>query len=382
MIGYGGCITQRGLEMRIVIVGKYYPPIYGGIETVVKGLAEGLVERGHEVHCLVSGDKKFVKENINGVNVYKLPTYGKVFSQPLTTGYRTLLQQLKPEIINFHVPNPLALAFCAQKMAPVEIVTCHGPIDKALPLKWAHDYFLDFFLKRANKVILSSQRLISILKMEKFYSKIKVIPFGLRPCVQGHLGDERFEKHFLFLGRLVKYKGVSSLIKASMKLPVPVVVAGEGPERRALEIKAKDNPFIQFTGSVSEVQKWELLRQSYALVFPSISVSETFGLSILEAFSVGVPVVSSNIPTGVTEINQHMKTGLCVTPGDVEELRKALWNLYVNRSLRKKLGQQAQQNFLRFDYGRMVLSYESLFQEELKKVSPSPSWRGMRPRGY
>ena len=84
----------------------------------------------------------------------------------------------------------------------------------------------------------------------------------------------------------------------------------------------------------------------------------------LEAMLFGRPVVSTELGTGVSWVNQHERTGLVVKPGDVGELRQALTRLLEDASLRQRLGAAAQARVLReFTAERMCKATHTLYQE-------------------
>ena len=101
-----------------------------------------------------------------------------------------------------------------------------------------------------------------------------------------------------------------------------------------------------------------------AFVLPSVTRQEAFGMVQLEAMLCGRPVVSTELGTGVSWVNQHERTGLVVRPGDVAELRQALGRLITDSSLRQRLGSAAQARVLsHFTAERMCSATRTLYQE-------------------
>jgi rhamnosyl/mannosyltransferase len=80
---------------------------------------------------------------------------------------------------------------------------------------------------------------------------------------------------------------------------------------------------------------------SDVFVLPSIARTETFGVVQVEAMAAGLPVVSTNLPTGVPWVNQHGVSGLVVPPADVDRLADAIGVLLANPDLRGRLGRNA-----------------------------------------
>jgi rhamnosyl/mannosyltransferase len=83
------------------------------------------------------------------------------------------------------------------------------------------------------------------------------------------------------------------------------------------------------------------LLASDLFVLPSHLPSEAFGLSQVEAMACGIPVVSTDLPTGVPYVNQHNETGLIVPPGDDLALAAAIDDLLTDTTRRLRMGEAA-----------------------------------------
>ena len=84
--------------MRILQIGKFYPPHQGGMETVLETLCRGSVGKGHQVTVFCYNDSsENLHEQIDGVDVHRFATYGELFSQPISPG---LLLSIKKGIVN------------------------------------------------------------------------------------------------------------------------------------------------------------------------------------------------------------------------------------------------------------------------------------------
>ena len=94
---------------------------------------------------------------------------------------------------------------------------------------------------------------------------------------------------FLYLGRVATEKNIEDYLKC--KLPGTKLVVGDGPERKELEKKYKDN--AQFLGYKKGKELIDLISISDVMVFPS--KTDTFGLTIIESMSCGVPVAAYNV---------------------------------------------------------------------------------------
>jgi glycosyltransferase involved in cell wall biosynthesis len=138
--------------------------------------------------------------------------------------------------------------------------------------------------------------------------------------------NRRSEDYFLFAGRLVDYKGASLLAQAWGRLAKPpeLRIAGDGPERDAIAASVERNPQIAMLGSISSESVQHQMSGALALVFPSL-LYETFGMSIVEAFAAGLPVIASRLGA-MQEIVDDGHTGLLFAPGNPHDLAaKVRW---------------------------------------------------------
>jgi rhamnosyl/mannosyltransferase len=173
----------------------------------------------------------------------------------------------------------------------------------------------------------------------------------------------------LFVGRLVPYKGVDVLLRALPHVPGTVVLVGEGPLRGALghlaaELSVGDR--VRFVGALPHDDLVAHLHAADVMVLPSVTRNEAFGLVQIESHACGVPVVSTDLPSGVPFANLHGVTGLVVRPGDPVELAAALSLLLEDPGLRERLGRQARERFLReFTIDTMIDRILSLYSQTL-----------------
>lgn len=107
------------------------------------------------------------------------------------------------------------------------------------------------------------------------------------------------QQFLLSLGRLVPYKRVDLAVRAATMLGLPLLVAGEGPERRRLERMA--GPTVRFLGQVSEDEAGRLLSSCAAFVF---CAEEDFGIAPVEANAHGAPVVAYGAGGGLETIRE------------------------------------------------------------------------------
>jgi glycosyltransferase involved in cell wall biosynthesis len=136
---------------------------------------------------------------------------------------------------------------------------------------------------------------------------------ALRPVEEGRRG-----RHCVTLSTLTEYKRIDLAVRAFSASGEPLVVIGDGPDRRRLEGLA--GPSIRFAGHVDDRARADLLATARALIFPS---EEDFGIAAVEALASGTPVVAY-ARGGLTEILTPDRTGVFFEEQSVAALRAAV----------------------------------------------------------
>ena len=353
--------------MKILHVGKYYPPYHGGMETVLWNISTGLLDRDHDLAVLVSGLTADRNEDVvsgtetgRSGRLVRVPRFGVVNSQPilptLLLELRRLLDEFSPDLVQLHFPNPLlAVAWLALERlvgppATVLTVWYHADITRQRLGGRLVAPAVRACLDRACGICVSSRSLLDGSPyLRPFTRKTAVIPFGIAPEPWIDI-QARGDGPFLFVGRLVRYKGLMTLLAALARVPdARLTVIGEGPLRGRLSEELSRLGLadrVDLLGTVSQAVFRNHLADARALVLPSLDRSETFGLVQLEAMAAGVPVVASDLPSGVGEVGLSDQTGLLVPPGDSAALAAAMARLQNDARLARNMGQAARRRFL------------------------------------
>jgi len=167
--------------------------------------------------------------------------------------------------------------------------------------------------------------------------RVEVLPHSqtLPPFAQ--LSND--EGYLLYFGRLSSEKGVDELLHALVRVPhIPVVIAGDGPERTALEALAHELNLSQvvFTGHVDGEELTKLIAGCTFSLFPSRAY-ETLGKSILESYAYARPVIASDLGSR-RELVEHGSTGLLYSSGNRDELAHSIGFLFDRPELVQKMG--------------------------------------------
>jgi glycosyltransferase involved in cell wall biosynthesis len=151
--------------------------------------------------------------------------------------------------------------------------------------------------------------------------------------------------YYVFIGRLVELKGILVLLDVWDRIfqdknnaGPKLVIVGEGPLQEIVTKRAKQNPLVDFRGSVSAEIKRQLLSGMRALIAPSICL-ESLGLVAYEAYDFAKPVLAARAG-GLGEIVLHERTGLVHEPGDVAALHEQVMILEREPQLRVELGRR------------------------------------------
>ena len=369
--------------IRVLHVGKFYPPVPGGMERVLQLLCEN--ERpGVDSRVLVANlERATVREELAGVPVTRLCCLGRIGSVGVCPTLPLWLRRLAGDLVVVHEPNPAALVsiVLARPRGPL-LVWFHSEVVRP---QWKYRLlyrpFLRAVLRRAARIIVSSPELPRhAVELQDFRDKCVVVPFGVDTHRLVATGEVRARvdvlraRHrtpiVLFVGRLVPYKGVDVLLRALRGIEATTLLVGAGPLRTVLETQARELRLsrVRFLGEVSDTELTALYHAADLFVLPSVTRAEAFGVVQLEAMACGVPVVSTDLPSGVPWVNQHDRTGLVVPPGDADGLCQALLALLTDRPRREALGRYARARVEReFTLARMAQLTSGLYRDVLSE---------------
>jgi glycogen synthase len=176
------------------------------------------------------------------------------------------------------------------------------------------------------------------------------------------------EPYALYLGKLAPNKGTRHLIdvveRANLKWPL--IVAGDGPDRPALEVAARRSAHdIRFTGWVDRTQAIAWLAHAAMLIFTSRG-PESLSRVLIEASALGVPIAAINTG-GTPDIIHDEVDGLL--SNTTEELADDVQRLVADDDLRVRLGAAARHASHRFDAPTVVGRIETLYRD-LQKARP------------
>ena len=356
--------------MRICLVSEFFYPLLGGITEHVTQFASHCLKQGHEVTLLTSNagplDQNLVPK---GLNLCRIGTSFPVFSNGsfarltlaprLGKTVREFFRRNSFDIIHVHPPMVVTLSVLTARYKTAPIVgTVHSYFEKSFTYRMLR--------KQGQKVLDNHNGFIAVSPccieaMRRYFRfDAKVIPNGVDPdyFAKGrrlpNIPNNKFT--ILFLGRLDPRNDLETLFQAFTILrkrgvPSRLVIAGDGPRRSYLEslVSKEFCEDVHFVGSILN-ERPDYLASADILCYPALRAS--FGITLLEAMSAGIPVVASDI-NGFKELVRTGKEGFLVPkaqPGSFADIFERLAN---DRNLCLRLGEQGRIRAAEFSWDKI-----------------------------
>lgn len=368
-------------KLRVLHVGKFYPPTMGGIETHLQSLCNELRDLV-DVKVLVSNvGPETVEDIVEGVPVTRVGTKATLSAAPISPGLISRIRREPADIVHLHHPNPIAvIAYLMSGHRGKLVITYHSDIVRQRSLGRLFQPFLSRGMSWADAIIVTSPNyLTSSRVLQAHRNRCHVLPYGI-PIEQFERSDEeaiatireRFGPRIVIsVGRLIYYKGFDVLVRAMKDILGTLIIIGDGPLRGELEARARDLGIAERVHFLGEIHNRDIVPYYHAsdvFALASVARSEAFGIVQLEAMACGRPVVNTSLDSGVPFVSIDGKTGLTVHPGDAAALARALTTLLDDDELRCRFGEAAQRRvaaeFTAPVMGRRMLDlYRSLVGE-------------------
>jgi len=376
-------------SLKIALVSDWYYPKLGGVAVHMHDLALHLRRLGHEV-SIVTNDRVTGREDElrrEGISLIKVPGYTlgsvginmSVFSKnashmmPYVAGHDVIHGQ--------HAFTPLALkaVSAGRKSGKATLLTTHSinyensSAIKALA-RMTFPYFR-YYLGNPHRIIAVSRaskefiRRFTRVPVEVIQNGVNVDFFDI-PLSKEEAKEKLGlgERVVLYVGRLEPRKGVSTLINAMKHVDGTLLVAGQGSMLPLLRERARllgVGERVKFLGVVEYSKLPLLYRASDVFVLPSLS--EAFGIVLLEAMASGTPVIGTNVG-GIPEIIDGC--GLLVPPGNSERLAEAINLVLGNQNVEKRLGRLGRRRVEKvYDWNVVVRRIVALYREVLDEVA-------------
>jgi glycosyltransferase involved in cell wall biosynthesis len=371
-----GAAGTASRKLRVLQVGKFYPPHMGGIETHLQTLCSHLRE-SVDLRVVVANDGRLrVEETIDGVAVSRLPTMWTLASTPLCPTLVGQIRSSEADLVHLHLPNPAAvLAYLASGRRGPLVVTYHSDTVKQKVLGAAFEPFLHAGLRGSSAIIATSPDYVRTSPvLSRYRDQCHVIPYGI-PVEQFEHADStlvaRLRQQFgdrlvISVGRLVYYKGFEYLIEAMNQVRGRLLIVGDGPLRAKLESQVTSlnlSDKVVFAGEIQNDAVVPYYHAADVFALASIARSEAFGIVQIEAMSAGLPVVNTSLDSGVPFVSVNEQTGLTVPPARPGALAEAINRLLDNPGLRRSFGAAARKRAREeFSVGTMTSRTLALYE--------------------
>ncbi|MFA5047532.1 MAG: glycosyltransferase [Patescibacteria group bacterium] len=372
--------------MKILQINKLYYPTIGGIEKVVQDIAEGLNGQDNiEITNLVCQEKgSRTSEEISGVKVFRAATWLMLFRMPISFDFFGLYKKLVSDcdLVILHHPFPLGfLAYRLFSPRKKVIVWYHSDIIKQKFLGSVLQPLAYSVLRLASHIFVSNNNLIKYsTQLKTLVDKCRVIPYGLKledfqstdelKSQARIIADKYHQPIVLSVGRLVYYKGFEYLIRSFIDVHDAVlVIIGEGPLQAELQKIIDDNNLVNrvfLLDHQKDIRPYYFASQLFIL--SSVANSEAFGLVQMEAMACGLPVINTNLPTGVPEVGLDGQTGFTVEPKNSAALATSINKIIHDSVLRSRLSVAAKKRAEQvFSLGRFLETNKKYFKEVVEK---------------
>jgi len=342
--------------------------VKGGISTVIKGYLDGDLSRQYNIY--------FVASHVDGPKWVKLI---KAIIGLIETIFYLTLKEIN--IVHIHGGNTLSFKrkFYYMKIVelfPCEIIYHHHGGDfmreyKSLSKKWKKR--VKETLEELDLVIALSNSWRDNIQQIAPKANIAVIPNSIKlPRLQVQERQISSPLELTFLGLIGDKKGAFDLLKVFQKLinngyQVRLNIGGNGEITRLFKELRKLGiaDSVKYCGWIEDKEKDLLLRKTDIFVLPSYA--EGMPMSILEAMSYAIPVVTTKVG-GIPELVIDGETGYLTNPGDLDALYEKISFLIQNKDVRRDFGNKGRlliKNKYNIDINSEKLSriYNSFFRE-------------------
>ncbi len=336
-----------------------------GVQQHILTVGRWLSEQGHEVHYLVADTTRTDIENVHSLGRFVNMRYNKNnVRTPLPASrkkIKQLLDQEKFDVLHVQLPYSPFLAKQIIRYASPEtaiIGTFH-----ILPASRLHGYsnqalrlMLGKSLKRFDHVLAVSEPAVHFARKAYGMSAHYLPnPIDISIFKQGRRKADLNSKklNIVFLGRLVRRKGIMELIDAYNHVDdeiagkTQLIICGKGPLKQKANHHVRVDRNVKFTGFVSEKDKPDYLASADIAVFPSIG-GESFGIVLLEAMAAGSTVVIGGNNAGYASI-LGPQPYLLFNPSDRQAFVEQIEQFVGDEKLRERMFKWQQEAVKQYD---------------------------------
>jgi phosphatidylinositol alpha-mannosyltransferase len=363
----------------------------GGVQQLVVHLAEELTKRKHDVRIITPKPVRF-----NGTapdNYILLGTSAKFNPGMATAGTWTfdinngeaqaMLETEKFDVLHFHEPwAPILARQILAHSKAAHVGTFHANLVDSVAAKSLVNMFIPYGRGIGKKMHLltavsraSASVLIDKGGDEELVKNIRYIPNGIdlklyKPAKKPIALSGPDTKTIFYVGRLERRKGVEWLIRAfailSAEMPnAHLIIAGEGSRRNSLEQLADtlEVPNVEFVGYISDEHKRYLMGNADLVCSPAM-FGESFGIVLLEAMAMGVPLIAGRNAGYTNVLSGHGRLGL-VDSESTEDFANRLAVFLSNEPVRRLVRDWGLKEVKQYDYPKIADLYENSYKDAI-----------------
>lgn len=360
---------------------------FGGVQELVKAHRRHLQERGHDVRIIAPrtqvdeySDDPGIIQIGHATKVHGPSTSFEVSISATADEIEQLYDDEQFDVLHVHEPtNPLLARQLVSRAHCPTIGTFHAKLPEGVlntSFKKAYQPYSKSVLKHLTYLTAVSEAAADFAA-ESTRMPIEIVPNGVElkhfnpKKVQPFAQYDDATKTILYVGRLEKRKGVEYLLKAYHELrrehdDVRLVIAGDGPKRRSLEsyVSSYEVPDVDFLGFVDDARKLELFRVCDVFCSPA-TYGESFGIVLIEAMAMGVPIVAGNNPGYASVMRGRGRLGLVNSECTLDFAYRLELLLY-DEALRGLYLDWAKKEVRQYDYSKIVDRFETLYKQLVK----------------
>jgi len=327
--------------MKILRIYSKLPPFFGGMENHIRYLTEYQKDNGIQVNIFFNQGNKLSAHDVQILGAVPLHRIRPQFIGILFFYFGIMLHLLfnrtKVDLVHIHGDwSSLLFARCIKKLTQSSkiIFSFHGSAEHYTLLK---KKMLTQMAKQADRVFCTGYNSFLVLK---HHPGSIFQPSGIDPVF---FEKKSVEKNkiitIITVASLSKVKNLATIISIAAKFPQLVfIIAGEGPERKAIEslIKRKDLTNVSVPGHFGKQELAELLQAAH--IFLMSSLEEGTSTAVLEAMACGLPLVCSDAG-GLSRFLEDGKHGFFIRdPKDVDAYCRLIKELTDSRDRMKSFG--------------------------------------------
>ncbi len=383
--------------MRIMLVTDQYPPMVGGVPSVVHGLAVDFANRGHKVWVAApSQGPRDMHRLEQKVRVYRFSSFEWPTYEGLRIAFlpfmpmRNLLKRSDPDVIHIH--SPIVLGNIARILAgglrkPVIATNHYLPINLSRslsvdplfgkPFNSVTYNYLVSFCNRCEYVTAPTKTAMDLLREHGLRAPNGVISNGidLKKFSPGERNEEVLRRYnlpldrplVLHVNRLSEEKRIHVVLDAVAKMQLGaskmhLALAGSGPaeaELREQVERLKIGDRVTFLGYVDNENLLALRRS--ANLFVIASEADLQSLATMEAMACGLPVIAAN-SYALPELVHDGENGYLFPPGDSDELARLLDKMLADPVLCRQMGEKSLEIIALHDRRIVIEQWESLYR--------------------